>query len=93
MLVRYRNLYHGRMKTTLDLNDQLLADAKALAAQQRTSLTRVIEEGLQLRLRAKVTAEKQGRVRLPVFKGRGGLAAGVDPLSNKALLGAMGDDA
>ena len=31
------------MKTTLDINDQLLADAKALAAQQRTSLTRVIE--------------------------------------------------
>ena len=28
------------MKTTLNLNDQLLADAKALAAQQRTSLTR-----------------------------------------------------
>jgi hypothetical protein len=28
------------MKTTLDLNDQLLANAKALAAQQRTSLTR-----------------------------------------------------
>lgn len=40
------------MKTTLDLNDQLLADAKALAARQRTSLTRLIEEGLQLRLRA-----------------------------------------
>ena len=33
------------MKTTLDLNDQLLADAKALAAHQRTSLTRLIEEG------------------------------------------------
>ena len=81
------------MKTTLDLNDQLLADAKVFAAQQRTSLTRVIEEGLQLRLRAKRTPTKQGRVRLPVFKGRGGLAAGIDPLSNKSLLEAMGDDA
>jgi len=40
------------MKTTLDLNDNLLADAKALAARQRTSLTRLIEEGLQLRLRS-----------------------------------------
>jgi len=28
------------MKTTLDLNDQLLADARALAAQQRNTLTR-----------------------------------------------------
>jgi hypothetical protein len=82
------------MKTTLDLNDQLLADAKALAAQQRTSLTRVIEEGLQLRLRAKAVASgTRAKVRLPAFKGRGGLVAGVNPLSNKALLEAAGDDA
>lgn len=81
------------MKTTLDLNDQLLADAKALAAQQRTSLTRLIEEALQLRLRGKGPSATRGRVRLPVFKGRGGLVTGVDPLSNKALLGALGDDA
>lgn len=81
------------MKTTLDLNDQLLADAKALAAQQRTSLTRVIEEALQLRLRAKADSAKQRRVRLPVFRGRGGLIAGVNALSNKALLEALGDGA
>jgi hypothetical protein len=90
---QYRNLYDFSMKTTLDLNDQLLADAKALAAQQRTSLTRLIEEGLQLRLRAQADSAKRPRVRLPVFKGRGGLVAGVDPLSNKALLEALGDDA
>ena len=81
------------MKTTLDLNDQLLADAKALAAQQRTTLTRLIEEGLQLRLRARSLSTKPGRVRLPVFKGKGGLVSGVNPLSNKALLKALEDDA
>ena len=80
------------MKTTLDLNDQLLADAKALAAQQRTSLTRLIEEGLQLRLRAQLNPAPSGRLRLPLFKGRGGLVKGVNPLSNKALLGAVDDD-
>ena len=90
---RYRNLYDQPMKTTLNLNDQLLADAKALAAQQRTSLTRLIEEGLQLRIRAQAAVATRGRVRLPVFKGRGGLVSGVDPLSNKALLAALGDDA
>lgn len=90
---QYRNLYYPGMKTTLNLNDQLLADAKALAAQQRTSLTRLIEEGLQLRLRAQATASRRGQVRLPVFKGRGGLVEGVDPLSNKALLRALDDDA
>ncbi|MBL8360775.1 MAG: DUF2191 domain-containing protein [Rubrivivax sp.] len=81
------------MKTTLNLNDQLLADAKALAAQQRMSLTRLIEEGLQMRLRAQAGSTKPVRIRLPVFKGRGGLVKGVDPLSNKALLEALGDDA
>jgi hypothetical protein len=81
------------MKTTLDINDQLLADAKVLAAQQRTSLTRLIEEGLQLRMRAPAASARPRAVRLPVFKGRGGLAAGVDPLSNKSLLDALGDDA
>lgn len=80
------------MKTTLDINDQLLADAKALAAQQRTTLTRVIEQGLQLRLRSQ-GAQQRGKLRLPVFKGRGGLVAGVDPQSNKAMLTALGDDA
>jgi len=81
------------MKTTLNLNDELLASAKALAAQQRTSLTRVIEEGLQLRLRAKAAEPGRPRKRLPIFKGRGGLVAGVEPRSNKALLEALGDDA
>lgn len=79
------------MKTTLNLNDQLLADAKALAAQQRTSLTRLIEEGLRLRLHAKPSARAHERVRLPVFKGHGGLVDGVNPLSNKAMLEAIGD--
>jgi hypothetical protein len=42
---------------------------------------------------AKVDAGPLFRVRLPVFKGRGGLAKGVNPLSNKALLKALDDDA
>lgn len=82
-----------RMKTTLDLNDQLLAEAKAMAAQQRTSLTRLIEEALQSRLRAHADKPVRRSVRLPVFKGRGGLVAGLDASSNKSLLAALGDDA
>jgi len=81
------------MKTTLDINDRLLAEAKVLAAQHRTSLTRLIEEGLQLRLRSAASPVKAGKLKIPVIKGRGGLVAGVNPLSNKALLGALDDDA
>lgn len=81
------------MKTTLDLNDELIAAAKAAAVRQRTSLTRLIEEGLRLRLRAQSGAAANEPVRLPVFAGQGGLVDGVDPTSNKAMLEALGDDA
>ncbi|MBM3343677.1 MAG: DUF2191 domain-containing protein [Betaproteobacteria bacterium] len=79
------------MKTTLDINDTLLADAKALAARQRITLTRLIEEGLQLRLRARPGRSGQRRRAIPVYKGRGGLAPGVDPLSNRSMLDAADD--
>jgi hypothetical protein len=61
------------MKTTLDINDQLLARAEALAAEQQTSLTHLVEEGLQLRLHAQA-APPLGNVRLPVFNGGSGLS-------------------
>lgn len=79
------------MKTTLDLNDTLLTEAKAVAAQQRITLTRLIEEGLQLRLRKQKAQSKP--VRLPVFNGKGGLVPGLDGLSNKAMLDAADHDA
>ncbi|MCA2999104.1 MAG: DUF2191 domain-containing protein [Burkholderia sp.] len=80
------------MKTTLDINDRLLAEAKVAAAQQRTSLTRLIEEGLALRLRgAPCPAVRNPRI--AVYKGRGGLVAGVNAISNKALRDAADDDA
>jgi len=81
------------MKTTLDINDSLLANAKALAAQQRTSLTRLIEEGLQLRLRSSQPATKASKRKIPVYKGRGGVIAGVNPCSNKAMLDVADNDA
>ncbi|MEQ1534178.1 MAG: DUF6364 family protein [Sideroxydans sp.] len=74
------------MKITLDINDTLLNDAKALAAQQQTTLTRLIEEGLQLRLRSSRVAPKTNKHKLPVYTGRGGFIAELNPLSNKALL-------
>ena len=84
------------MKTTLDINDVLLADAKVFAAQQRTSLTRLIEEGLQLRLRAARTARRVGKSKLPsipVYRGKGGLRPGINSLSNKSMLDAADADA
>ena len=79
------------MKTTLNLNDNLLTEAKALAAQERTTLTRLIEEGLRLRLREQRSQTK--RLRITVYRGKGGLLPGLDSLSNKALLHAADRDA
>lgn len=74
------------MRTTLDINDRLLSEAKARAARDRTTLTRLIEEGLRLRLRA--TATQAGKVAdLPVSRVGGGFRPGINPLSNKSLLG------
>ena len=81
------------MKTTLDIDDSLLANAKALAVRQRTSLTRLIEEGLQLRLRSAAMTPKTEKRAIPVYDGRGGLVEGINPASNKAMLAAAGDDA
>jgi len=80
------------MKTTLDLNDTLLAEAKALAAHRRTTLTRLIEEALQLRLRAQEAPRKRVRPRLAVFHAKGGLRPGIDPRSNASLMQAADED-
>lgn len=84
------------MKTTLDIRDDLLAEAKAMAARQRTTLTRMVEEGLALRLRAQAAAASRASTArlppLPVSKRRGGLLPGIDGASNRSMLEAAGDE-
>ena len=77
------------MRTTLDIDDGLLTRAKTLAAKEHTSLTRLIEQGLALRLRTPVKPSNQQQPALPVYAGKGGLRATVaDALSHRALLDA-----
>jgi len=58
------------MKTTLDISDSLLRQARKLAAREGTTLRALIEQGLR-----RVVAEKQRRpafrLRKASFKGRG----------------------
>ncbi len=81
------------MKTTLDLNDSLIANAKALAAKQRITLTRVVEEGLRMRLAGPPKSRRAAPFELPVVDGRGGLMPGIDPSSNRSMLDAADADA
>lgn len=81
------------MKTTLDLNDRLVAEAKSRAVRERTTLTRLIEEGLRMRLSSQASRAKPSRPSIPIYRGRGGLRSGIDATSSRALLDAADDDA
>jgi hypothetical protein len=78
------------VRTTLNLNNDLLAEAKAQAAREHLSLTRLIEEGLALRLRqGGKAAPSPSSMPLPVYCGQGGLTAAVaDARSNRQMLDA-----
>jgi hypothetical protein len=76
------------MKTTLDIDDELLVRAKDASARERKSLTALIEEGLRLRLRRSGSGRRTTSKPLAIHRGKGGLVAGVDPLSNRSMLDA-----
>jgi len=58
------------MKTTLDVSDPLLEEAKAVAAREGTTLRALVEEGLRTVLARKMTG-RPFRLRDASFKGRG----------------------
>ncbi len=76
------------MKTTLNIHDTLLSEAKALAARQQLTLTRLIEEGLRMRLRVAQVCPEVKRRPMPVFNGKSGLAAGLSGLSTREMMDA-----
>ena len=75
------------VKATVDIRDELLVEARARAARERTTLAAMVEEGLVLRLRA--TLRRGGAVnRLPVSPRRGGFRPGINGSCNRSLLDA-----
>jgi hypothetical protein len=79
------------MRTTVDLPDELLRQARRRAADEGTTLTALLAEGLRLRLGAAPTKTRRQR-RLPVSRVGGGLQPWVDPASNASLLDAADGD-
>ena len=68
------------MKTTIELPDELLIEAKQKAAEQRRPLKALVEEGLRMALRKQDRKPQRKRVTLVTVKG--GLPRGLD-LSNR----------
>ena len=76
------------MRTTIRLDDHLLADTKQLAARTGRSLTAVIEDALREVLSRQETAAQRTPVRLITVSGNG-LLPGVDLDDSAAMLDLM----
>jgi predicted transcriptional regulator len=76
------------MRTTFRLDDRLLREAKAVAAQERRTLTAVMEDALRQFLARRSVARKRVPAKLITF-GSGGLRPGVDLDDTAALIGLM----
>lgn len=76
------------MRTTVRLDDDLLARAKAHAARSGTSLTRVIEDALRVLLERSEAPRQTRPFKMVTFKGEG-LQPGVDLDDSAALLDRM----
>jgi hypothetical protein len=79
------------MRTTLRLDEDLMGQAKALAARQRRTLTSVVEEAIRRLLHDSSQPERRGRVDLPISGARGGPQPGVDLDDSATLLDRMDD--
>lgn len=78
------------MRTTINLDPALLADAKAHAQRSGKTLTALIEDALRERLARRNVAAAQAPIRLPTFGGNG-LLPGVDLDNSEALRDLMDD--
>ena len=76
------------MRTTVNINDDLLEQAKVVAQSRHQSLGEVISEGLRVVLHKNAKQQNTAPVRLVTF-GRKGTCPGVDLDSNAALIDAM----
>jgi Arc/MetJ family transcription regulator len=81
------------MRTTLDIEDQLLKQAKVVAARQGSTLTAVIEQALRRMLEGGGTASRKKSVKLPLLPiAPGGKGQLVDLSSNERLSELLDED-
>jgi hypothetical protein len=79
------------MRTTVDLPDELLRQARSRAAEEGTTLTALLADGLRLRLGREAASSSALRA-LPVSRNGGGMQPWIDVGSNASLLDAADDD-
>ena len=77
-----------RMRTTIRFDEQLLIQAKKLAAEKGTTLTELLQDALRETLARRRPSSVRSKLRLTTF-GRGGVLPHVDLDDTAALLDRM----
>ena len=73
------------MKTTIDLPEELLIAAKKKAAEERTSLRKIVTRGLRRELEAAETPDPAGSRKIHFVTVDGGLPLGLDMSDRSAM--------
>lgn len=81
---------HMPVKTTLNLDERLLARAKALALREGTTLTAIVEQSLRARLAPRARTGTPGEFDLPSV--RGTAPPNVDIADRDALFDTLDDE-
>jgi hypothetical protein len=68
-----------RVKTTIDIAETVLKEAKLIAAREGTTLRSLVDEGLRHVIAEREQQKSGFRLRDGSFRGGGGGAPGVDP--------------
>lgn len=76
------------MRTTIRLDDQLLAKAKKYALSRGTTFTAIVEDALREKLMERPPAKKRSAVKLKTVNGKG-THAGIDLDDSSSLLDSM----
>ncbi len=79
------------MRTTVAIDDHLLASARQEARRRGVTLGNLISEALNRELSRRRKEEAGARPTVPVFRGGQGVRGGVDVTSNRALFEALDD--
>jgi len=77
------------MRTTVRLDEALLQRAREEASRRKTTLTSLIEQGLELVLRRPRKRPVSRSIALPVCRAGGGTSPGVDLNDSSSLLDRM----
>jgi hypothetical protein len=77
------------MRTTVRLDEALIARAKREAVERGVTFTALIEQGLRLAIAKPHRSARRQQVKLPVSKKTGGVLPGVNLDNNAALLDQM----